>query len=86
MEKKGSTLKGIPIMEPKKRIAKLYNYGIMNLLEIPHFNIGKDTNSCVKQIFACVHGGFLWMDRHVPINVNLIAKLTGLSIDGVKME
>jgi hypothetical protein len=47
----------------------------MNLLEIPHFSRGKDVNACIKQLLACaVHGGFLWMDRPVPIDVDLIAK------------
>jgi hypothetical protein len=50
----------------------------MNLLEIPHFGRGKDVNACVKKILARVHGGFLWMDRHVSIDVELIAKITGL--------
>jgi hypothetical protein len=58
----------------------------MNLLEIPHFGRGKDVNACVKQLLARVHGGFLWMDRPVPIDVNLISKLTGLPTDGVKPE
>jgi hypothetical protein len=36
-----------------------------------------------KKTFVHVHGGFLWMDRPVLIDVNLIAKLTGLPTDGV---
>jgi hypothetical protein len=58
----------------------------MNLLEIPHFGRGKDVNACVKQLLARVHGGFLWMDRPVPIDVDLIANITGLPTDGVKPE
>jgi hypothetical protein len=65
---------------------RTYNSGIMNLFEIPHFGKEKYVNSCVKQLFSCIHGGFLWMDRLVPIDFNLISKLTGLSIYGVKME
>jgi hypothetical protein len=58
----------------------------MNLLQIPHFGRGMDVNACVKRNFAHVHIGFLWMDKPVPIDVNLISNLTRLPIDGVKME
>jgi hypothetical protein len=56
----------------------------MNLLEIPHFGRGKDVNSCVKQLLALVHRVILWMERHVSIDVDLIAEITGLPIDGRK--
>jgi hypothetical protein len=73
MERKGASSSGVPILEPKQWIAGLYNTGIMNLLEIPHFGWGKDVNNCVKQLLALVHGGILWMDRLVSIDVDLIA-------------
>jgi hypothetical protein len=44
----------------------------MNLLEIPHFGRGKDVNACVKQLLELVHGGILWMDMLVSIDVDLI--------------
>jgi hypothetical protein len=62
--------------------AWLYNTIIMNLLEIPHFGRGKDVNACVKQLLTLVHGGILWMDRHVSIDVELIIEIIGLPIDG----
>jgi hypothetical protein len=40
----------------------------------------------VKQLLARVHGGILWMDRSVPIDVDLIAKITGFPTNGVKPE
>jgi hypothetical protein len=58
----------------------------MNLLEIPHFGRGKDVNACVKKLLERVHGGFLWMDRPIPIDVDLIVKITGMPTDGVKPE
>jgi hypothetical protein len=58
----------------------------MNLLDIPHFGHGKHINGCVKKLLARVHGGILWMDRPVPINVDLIAAITGLPMDGEKPE
>jgi hypothetical protein len=58
----------------------------MNLLEIPHFGRGEDVNAYVKQLLVRVHGGCLWMERPVLINVNLIAKIIGLPIDGMKLK
>jgi hypothetical protein len=77
---------GVPILEPKQWIVGLYNTGIMNLLEIPHFGRGKDVNNCVKQLLALVHGGILWMDRPVSIDVYLIAKIIGFPTDGENPE
>jgi hypothetical protein len=82
MERKGTSSSGVPILEPKQWITGLYNTRIMNLLEIPHFGWGKDVNNCVKQLLALVHGGILWMDMMVSIDVDLIAEITGLPTDG----
>jgi hypothetical protein len=56
----------------------LVNTGILNLLEIPHFERGKDVNNYVKQLLAVLHGGFVWLDELVSIDVNLISFITGL--------
>jgi hypothetical protein len=58
----------------------------MNLLDIPHFGDGKHINRCVKHLLARVDGGILWMDRPVPISVDLIATIIGLPTDGEKPE
>jgi hypothetical protein len=50
----------------------------MNLLEIPHFGRGRKMNNYVKQLLAVMHGGILWLDTKVSIDVDLIAKITGL--------
>jgi hypothetical protein len=38
----------------------------------------------VKYILVRVHGGLLWMDRPVPINVDLIDTINRLPMDGEK--
>jgi hypothetical protein len=86
LESRGEGPSGAPLLEPAQWILGLYNIGIMNLLDIPHFGCGKYINGCVKQLLARVHGGILWMDRLVPINVDLIAEITGLPTDGEKPE
>jgi len=56
----------------------------MNLLEIPHFGRGNDANSSFKKLLAYIHGGILWMDIPVSIDVNLIAEIIGLPTDKAK--
>jgi hypothetical protein len=48
---------GRPIMEPMQWITWLYNYEILNLLDILHFGNGKNVGLCVKKLLARVHGG-----------------------------
>jgi hypothetical protein len=43
---------GRPILEPAQWITGLYNSGIMNLLDIPHFRHGKNVGLCVKQVIG----------------------------------
>jgi hypothetical protein len=54
----------------------------MNLLEIPHFGCEKDVDNCVKQLLALVHGGILWLERLVSIDVYLIANIIVLPTNG----
>jgi len=86
MENKGISSLRLPILEPKQWITGLYSSRIMNLLEITHFGRGKDVNSYVKQLLERALGGFLCMERHVPIDVDLIAKIIGLLVDRVKPD
>jgi hypothetical protein len=82
MERKGTNSSGVPILEPKKWIAGLYNICIMNLLEITHFRRGKDVNACVKKLLTLVHWGVLWMEILVSIDVYLITEITSFPTDG----
>jgi hypothetical protein len=75
---------GTPLLEPAQWILGLYNSDIMKLLNIPHFGCGKHTKRCFKQLLERVHEGILWMYRLVDINVDLIAVITRLPIDGDK--
>jgi hypothetical protein len=70
------------VLHPKQWIIGLFNTCIMNFLEIPHFGRGKYVNNCVKQLLTVLHGGFLWMDKLVSIDVELISFIIGLPSDG----
>jgi hypothetical protein len=58
----------------------------MNPLDILHLRHGKNVGLCVKQLLARIHGGILWMDRPVPIDISLIAKITGFPTIGTQPE
>jgi hypothetical protein len=73
---------GDPILQPKQWAAGLANTGILNLLEIPHFGRGKEANNCVKKLMVVLHGGFLWLEEPVSIDVELISFITGLPTMG----
>jgi hypothetical protein len=78
---------GRPIMEPAQWIIGLYNSGIMNLLDIPHFGHSKNVGLCIKQHLSnIVHRDILWMDRIVDIDVALIAKIIGFPTIGAQPE
>jgi hypothetical protein len=71
-----------PTLQPKPWASGLANTGILNLVEIPHFGRGKEVNNYVKQLMAVLHGGFLWLEELVSIDVDLIAFIKGLSSMG----
>jgi hypothetical protein len=73
LESRGEGPSGMPLLEPAQWILGLYNTGIMNLLDMPHFGRGKYINACVKKLLEMVHEGILWMEKLVTMNVDLIA-------------
>jgi hypothetical protein len=62
----------------------LENIGILNLVEIPHFKQGKYVNKYVKKLLAVLHGGFVWLEEPVSIDVELIEFITCLPSNNEK--
>jgi hypothetical protein len=52
LERKGAGASGMPQIESAHWIMGLYNKGIMNFLNAPHFGRGNLVNSCVKKLLA----------------------------------
>jgi hypothetical protein len=77
---------GRPILDPTQWITWLYNLGIMNLLDIPHLEHGRNVGLFFKQLLAKVHVGILWMDRVVLIDVVLISKITRFPTIGAQTK
>jgi hypothetical protein len=51
---------------------RLEKDGILNLFDIPHFRRSTKINTCVKMLLSCVHRGYLWLDRPVSLDTDLI--------------
>jgi hypothetical protein len=47
-------------------------------LRNPTFGRSNEINACVNMLLRCVHGGYLWLDRPVSIDIDLIVCITGL--------
>ena len=53
------------------------------MLNVPHFGRSTQVTVVVKQLLALVHDGNLWIgDKRIPINGELIHKITGLPKEG----
>jgi hypothetical protein len=59
--------------------------GILGLLQLRHFSSGQYATACIKQLLATTHGGDIWLDRPVPITVDLITQITGLPSPGMDL-
>jgi hypothetical protein len=57
---------------------------ILNVMKIPHFSKHQKVNTCVKIMLYYFHGGYLWLDRRITVDLALIHQITGLSMQGPK--
>jgi len=71
------------ITKPHKYAAGLDRTRILGFLKIPHFGRGQYAMACVKQLLAVMHGGDVWLEKSVPIIIELIAQIIGLPIQGM---
>jgi hypothetical protein len=79
----GTNRVGEPIDQPYQWATGLQKMRILGLLDLPHFGRGQYATTCIKQLLAVTHGGDIWLDKPVPIVVELIANITGLPIRGM---
>jgi hypothetical protein len=68
------------ISQPHQWAAGLEKTGILGLLKLPHFGRGQYATTCVKQLLAVTHGGDIWLDKPIPITIEIIAQIIGLPI------
>jgi hypothetical protein len=55
---------------------------LLNVMIIPHFGRHQEVNVCVKLLFSCYHGRYLWLYRHITVDLTLIHRITKLSMQG----
>ena len=57
--------------------------GLLNLLRISHFGRSPKLNAVIKVLLSCVHEGYLWLDRKIDLNVDVVHRITSPSKVGV---
>ena len=74
---------GAPLQQiPHPWASGLDNSGLLGLINMPHFRQLNEAHACVKELLSCSHGGKIWLNTPIPIIVDLIASITGLSKAG----
>jgi hypothetical protein len=76
--KKGKKSKIIP----QPWMMNLAQSTLLNVMKIPHFGRHQEVNACVKLFLSCYHGDYLWIDRCITVDLTLIHRITGLSMQG----
>ena len=67
----------------KQWAAGLDKAGLLKMLDVPYFGRSTQVTIVVKQLLALVHDGYLWIgDQRIPINGELIQRITGLPVEG----
>jgi hypothetical protein len=64
------------------RTMNLVQPTLLNVMKIPHFVRHQEVNACVKLLLSCYHGNYLWLDRRITVDLTLIHRITGLSMQG----
>jgi hypothetical protein len=67
---------------PQSWTMNLAQSTLLNVMKIPHFGRHQEVNSCVKLLLSCYHGGYLWLNRHITIDLTLLNQIMGLSMQG----
>jgi hypothetical protein len=51
-------------------------------MKIPHFRRNQEVNACVKLLLSCYHDGYLWLNHCITMDLTLINRIIGLSMQG----
>jgi hypothetical protein len=81
----GVNVVGEPIDQPLQWAIGLEKKGILGLLDLPCFGRGQYVSGYIKQLLAVTHGGDIWLDKLVSIDVNLIMHITWFSSRGMDL-
>jgi hypothetical protein len=67
---------------PQSWTQKLGQFTLLNVMKIPHFGRHQEVNACVKLLLSCYHGGYLWLNYRITVDLTLINRITGMSMQG----
>ena len=57
--------------------------GLLSLMHMLHFGRSVEVNACVKKLLVSFHGGYLWLNQNIYVDVELISTITRLPLAGV---
>jgi hypothetical protein len=83
METVGKNPFGEPMDQPLQWETRLEKTGSLGLVYLPHFGSGQHVTTCIKQFLEIMHGGDIWLENIMSIDVELIANITGLPSRGM---
>jgi hypothetical protein len=67
---------------PQSWTQKLAQSTLLNVMKIPHLDRHQEVNAYVKLLLSCYHGGYLWLDHRITMDLTLINWITGHSMQG----
>jgi hypothetical protein len=61
----------------------IVRFTILNVMKIPHFGRHQKVNACIKILLSFFHDGYIWLERCITIDLMLIHRIIGLSMQGL---
>ena len=71
-----------PCLVSQPWIKEMAQSTMLNVMKIPQFGCHQEVNACVKLLLSCYHGGYMWLDWRITMDLELIHLITGLSMKG----
>jgi hypothetical protein len=73
------------ISQPHQWAVGLDRIDILGLLQLPQFDRGQYATTCIKKLLAVIPRGNIWLDKPVPITLDLIAQITRIPSRGMDL-
>jgi hypothetical protein len=67
---------------PQSWTMNLAQSTLLNVMKILHFERHQEVNACVKLLLSFYHGGYLWLNHCLTVDLTLINQITRLSMQG----
>ena len=65
------------MMEWERRLDKSILFLIIHM---PYFGFIEEFNVRIKQFMVCFHGGYLWIDHKILVDIKLIVSIIGIPL------